>query len=102
MRKGEILINGKPYPARLTNGALIRFKRQAGFDYALHPEKMDTEYLTMLIYQSVAASCRVDGVAFDLDLDEFADRLSPDAAGAWALAQQGAPDEAEEDEKKSR
>ena len=44
----KIIIAGKEYEAHLTGGTLLRFKREAGFDFLKEPERVDSEALFIL------------------------------------------------------
>ena len=80
--------DGKTYPCRLTMGALRRFKAETG---------MDAEHVTcaadlaVLIWCCCKSACGADGVAFDVSLDDFCDRIDMSAAESFSKAI--APDE---------
>ncbi len=73
----RIIIKGKEYPARMTMGAMLQFKRETGRDIS-EAKSSDISDMVIFLYCVVAAASRADGVAFDLSLEEFADALSPD------------------------
>ena len=73
----KVKINGKEYPARVTMGALLRFKRETGKDVS-EVKSSDVADAVILLWCSVVSACKADGVTFDLSLDEFADALDPD------------------------
>lgn len=102
MKKGEITINGKSFPCRLTLGAMLRFKQEYGKE-ATEIEDGNVSEMCALLWLSVKSSCSADGVEFDLSLIEFADRLSKEDLTKWAadLSNEACTAD-EEDEKKSR
>lgn len=72
-----MVIGGKEYPCRVTMGAMIHYKRDTGVDVS----KLDTtdiESMVRFIWHCVRSACKADGIEFDLDFDEFADRLDPE------------------------
>ena len=73
----RIIIKGKEYPARMTMGAMLQFKRETGRDIS-EAKSSDISDMVIFLYCVVAVASRADGVAFDLSLEEFADALSPD------------------------
>lgn len=73
----KIVIKGKEYPARVTMGAMLQFKRETGKDVS-EAKSTDVSDMVIFLYCVVAAASRDEGVAFDLSLEEFADALTPD------------------------
>lgn len=61
---------------RMTMGAMRRFKQETGMEVS----EMTTEasLLVVFLFCCVASACNADNVAFDLDLDKFADGLEPE------------------------
>lgn len=90
-----VRIDGKEYPCRVTMGAMVRFKRKTGFDVSkLDPT--DMEGLMAFIWCCVVSACRADSVEFDMDFEDFADRLTPvDISGFF-----GSPEEIPDGKKK--
>lgn len=83
----KIQVYGKEYPMRMTMGAMLRFKRETGKDVS----DMGTEVSLMIIFLfcCVASACNADGVAFDLDIDKFADGLEMSVLNDFAETMQG-------------
>ncbi len=75
--------DGKTYPCRLTLGALRRFKLETGED-AEHVSSASD--IAVLIWCCCKSACSADGVAFDVALDDFCDRLDMAAAEAFSRA----------------
>lgn len=73
----KIQINGKSYPARITMGALLRFKRETGKDVS-EVKSTDVSDMVILLWCCVASACKADGVEFGLSLEAFADSLDPE------------------------
>lgn len=89
------------YPCRQTMGAFLRFKRETGREATEITNDL-TDLLTFL-YCCTASASAADGRDFDLTLEEFADRISPDELNEWTAAMQAEAAEANtDDEKKSR
>lgn len=61
---------------RMTMGAMRRFKQETGMEVS----EMTSEVSLMVVflYCCVASACNADDVAFDLDIDKFADGLEMD------------------------
>lgn len=76
MERKYITIRGEEYPARLTMGAMLRFKRATGTDISTVTDG-DTAALVTFLHCCVASACAADGVPFTLTLEEFADHLTP-------------------------
>ena len=74
----KIEINGKPYPCRVTMGALLRFKRETGRDVGQISQD-DVSDLVILLWCCIASASKADGVEFGMSLMDFADRLDPEA-----------------------
>lgn len=94
MRK--IKINGQEYPARMTMGALLRFKRETGKDVS-EVKSSDVADTVILLWCCVVSACKADGVTFTLSLEEFADALDPSALQILNDEMEGGP----EDQKKT-
>lgn len=78
----ELTISEKSYPCRVTMGAMVRFKRAAGKDVSEIGEK-DVSDLILFMWCCVVSACKADGVAFDMEFEDFADRMEPDTLGAF-------------------
>lgn len=78
LRANKINVGGKMLPCRMTMGAMRQFKRETGHDVS-QLQTNDLDGLVMLVYCCVASACRADGADFSMDVDDFADRLEPDA-----------------------
>ena len=72
----RIEINGKQFPCRMTMGAMLRFKRETGHDVS-QMDMNDLSDLVVFIWCCVASASKADGVDFDMELMDFADRLDP-------------------------
>lgn len=98
-KRREMKILG--YPCRQTMGAFLRFKRETGREATEITNDL-TDLLTFL-YCCTASAAAADGLDFDLTLEEFADRISPDELNQWTAAMQAEAAEANttDDEKKS-
>jgi hypothetical protein len=78
--KREVLrmaIGGKEYPCRVTMGAMIRYKRDTGVDVSAL-DTTDIESMVRFVWHCVMSACKADGIEFEMDFDEFADRLDPE------------------------
>lgn len=89
-KKIEIKIGGKSYPCRPTMGAMLRFHELTGREVTdIQPQSI-TDLLTYL-YCCVASASKADGVAFGMELMDFADAIAPDDMNEWASALTEAP-----------
>lgn len=78
-----INISGKAYPCYMTMGAMLRFSNSTGMEVAdVTPGAVVP--MIKLCHCAVAAACAREGMAFDMQLDEFADRLTPDEFARWS------------------
>lgn len=110
LKKGSTIATAKQremkilgYPCRQTMGAFLRFKRETGREATEITNDL-TDLLTFL-YCCTASASAADGLDFDLTLDDFADRITPDELNEWTAAMQSeaaeANDTTTDDEKKS-
>ncbi len=78
----KITFDGKQYPCRMTMGALRRYKQIEGEDIS----KMngDVAKVGTLLYCCIASASSADGVMFDVDIDDFADRVTVQQVGEFA------------------
>lgn len=77
-----ITVGSKSYPCRITMGAMRRFKKQVGYD--VNKLKSDnTDDLITFLWCCVSSACAADGIEFDMDVDLFADCLSPDELNSF-------------------
>lgn len=72
-----ISIGGKDLPCRVTMGAMVRFKRSAGYDIS-RLDSSNLEDLLVFIWCCVVSACKADDIEFDMDFDAFADKLEAD------------------------
>ena len=78
----KVKIGGKEYPCRITMGAMLRFRRETGYD--VNQIKSDNVAdLIIFIWCCTISACNADGVEFDFSLDDFADRLDPTALNSF-------------------
>lgn len=87
----KITIGGKSYPCRVTMGAMLRFKRATGKDVA----KLDgenIEELMIFLHSCMASACKVDGVEFDMTMEDMADQMTPDDINEFYGAMSGGED----------
>lgn len=80
-----IVINGKSYPCRVTMGAMLRYKRETGKEVGELTQD-DVSGLVTFMWCCVKSACAADGVAMDLDLEAFADALTPEDVEAFNVA----------------
>ena len=78
----RITVYGKEYPMRMTMGAMLRFKRETDRDVS--EIGTDVGLMVIFLFCCVASACNADGVAFDLDVDKFADGLGMDMLNEFA------------------
>ena len=97
--KVEINVGGVTYPAGTTLGAMLRFKRETGMEVS-EIGANDLSLLATYMWCCVKSGCNRDGIAFDLTLEDFADRVTPATVQAWSAAI--AEDAGGDVEKKSR
>lgn len=67
---------------RMTMGAMLRFKRETDRDVS--EIGTDVGLMVIFLFCCVASACNADGVAFDLDVDKFADGLGMDVLNGFA------------------
>lgn len=67
---------------RMTMGAMLRFKRETDRDVS--QIGTDISLMVVFLYCCVASACNAEGVAFDLDVDKFADGLGMDVLNEFA------------------
>lgn len=76
----KININKTEYPARLTMGALLRYKQETGREVDALQGASDA---LIFLHCCVKSACAVDGIDFPFTAVEMADRLDAEAFGAW-------------------
>lgn len=86
VKKGSkltIKIGDCHYPCYATMGAALRFKDRMGRE--VNDMRLDSisEMLTYL-WCCVKSACNREGMDFDMDLQDFADALSPEEMTEWA------------------
>ncbi len=69
----HVVIKDQKYPARVTMGALLRFKRETGKD--ISELKDDVTDVLVFVYCCVQSACKADGVDFTMTLEEFCDNM---------------------------
>ena len=89
---------GRTLPARVTMGTLRRFKAETGNDMVelQRTHKVSADDLAVLLWCAIVTQCRVEGMPFDVSLDDFLDRVTPDEVARWhtgALDQDETPDD---------
>lgn len=89
----NLTVDGKSYPCRVTMGSMVRFKRASGYDVSAMSET-DVSDLVLFLWCCVVSACKADGIPFDMEFDDFADKLDPDTLI-------GAIKELDDEEKKS-
>lgn len=85
MKKNDfsrLSIAGKEYPCRVTMGAMVRFKNEAGKDVS-ELTQTDISELILFIYCCVKSACNADKISFDMDFELFADSLEPGSVNAF-------------------
>lgn len=87
----KIQVYGKEYLMRMTMGAMLRFKRETDRDVS--EIGTDVSLMVTFLFCCVASACNADGVAFDLDIDKFADGLGMDMLNEFAETMQEDVDE---------
>lgn len=85
MKRATITIDGKAWPCSPTMGAMLRFKQETGREITEIDPSSFTDLCTYLWCCVVSASKR-EGVAFELSLMDFADRVSPEDMSEWSQA----------------
>lgn len=78
----KLNLGGIDYPCRVTMGAMVRFKRETGYDVSAIDEKGVSD-LVLFMWCCVVSACKADGVSFDLSFEDFADRLEPGMLGEF-------------------
>ena len=78
----KLAIAGKEYPCRVTMGAMVRFKNEAGKDVS-ELKQTDLSELVLFIYCCVKSACNADKETFDMDFETFADSLEPDSVNVF-------------------
>lgn len=78
----KLNIAGKEYPCRVTMGAMVRFKNEAGKDVS-ELKQTDISELVLFIFCCVKSACHADQVDFEMDFEMFADSLEPDSVNSF-------------------
>lgn len=78
----RIVINEKEYPARITMGAMLRFRRETGREVTAMGYD-DTSDLITFLWCCVASACNADKVEFGYSLMDFADSIDPTLIGEF-------------------
>ena len=100
----KITIAGKEYEAHLTGGTLLRFKREAGFDFLKEPERVDSEALFILAWAAIKSSAKRNGESFGMSVEDMADQMSLAECNALAgwLKAETTPEGSEDSESKKK
>lgn len=77
-----ITIDGREYPFRATMGAMVRFRRMSGREVS-ELNSSDLSDVVLFMYCCTLSACKADGVEFNMEFLEFADRLTPDDMNAF-------------------
>lgn len=86
----HITVKGEKYPARLTLGAMRRFKAETGHE--LSDGQISVSEMAALLWCCVKSACNADGIAFDMLLDDFADNLEMEQLEQYtALMEESTP-----------
>ncbi len=91
MEASNFIFEGKAYPARISMGALRAFRKETGRDFLKSLADLTGEDLGVMLWCAVKAQCRVEEIPFDMSVDDFLDRVTPDEVSAWY---NGSPDTA--------
>lgn len=91
----EVKIDNKTYPCRPTLGAMLRFKQETGQEVTEINEGSLTDLVTFL-WCCIISACKVDNVAFEYTLMDFADRVKPEEVASWAKRLNSAEGEGKE------
>lgn len=84
-----IEINGKKYPARLTMGAMRRYRTLTGREVSAIGS--DLSLVGTLMYCCAASACHADGVELPYDEETFCDHLDMEQVSAFAATIDGGP-----------
>lgn len=99
-KANTIKVGGKAYPCYPTMGAMLKFRNLTGKEVSeVGPN--DLSLMIALCYCQTACACDAEGVDLTLELEQFANRLSPDSFYAWCAAL-GSQEESQEAEKKAK
>lgn len=78
----KLKIAVKEYPCRVTMGAMVRFKNEAGKDVS-ELKQTDISELVLFIFCCVKSACHADKVDFEMDFETFADSLEPGSVNSF-------------------
>jgi len=78
--------DGKVYPCRMTNGAMLRFKHETGRDVSAMDGGMADDII--LIWCCVASACVADGIEFNYSCEEFSDRVDIEELQSFNVSMQ--------------
>ena len=70
----KVVINVRELPCYPTMGALLRYKKETGKEFAEIKEGDLSDFITY-IYCCAASACNREGIEFGMDLMAFADAL---------------------------
>lgn len=86
----KITFNGKQYPCRMTMGALRRYKQIEGEDISRIGN--DVAKVGTLLFCCIKSACTADGIAFDYEIEDFADMVTVQQVGEFATVLSGEPE----------
>lgn len=72
----KINIAGTEYPCRITMGAMVRYKNEAGKDISTLAAT-DLAGMVLFLYCCTKSASNADNITFELDFQTFADHLDP-------------------------
>lgn len=104
MEKKSFLFEGKEYPARITMGALRAFRKETGNDFLKIQDKLTGEDLGVMLWAAISRQSKVEGVPFEMSLDDFLDRVTPDEVSTWYVGtvEETTPEDKTAKKKKAR
>ncbi len=85
----QIEYKGRTLPCRITMGALLRFKEQAGHELPVDKQNIEVplEDNLMFLYCCVQSACNADKVEFKDSFLDFVDNTDPGQLAEWLNAQ---------------
>ncbi|MCM1369829.1 MAG: hypothetical protein NC204_05590 [Candidatus Amulumruptor caecigallinarius] len=105
MKTHEFILNGEPLPARISMGALRRFKNETGKDLVKDLKgEPDGVEMAILLWCAIKSGCRAEGREFDMDADTLLDQVTADEVAAWyvgSLTSDAARADADDSKKKN-
>lgn len=97
-----VLTTGESLPTEPSLGAMLLFRKETGRE-ATEANLASLEDVSALLWANTKAACDVAGIEFRYDVQQFANRVSPQALSEWTRAQFSPPAEGERpDERPSK